>query len=172
MGEVAAEASSGGAYIAAAIVLTVIALLFFFAEIFIPSFGVISLFALGCMAGSIAFAFQVNSGVGYLFIALNVAAIPVVVLVAFRLLPKSPLVLSETFDGPEKPTGPAVESDEDLMGKEGVAETLLRPAGTVRIGGRRMDVLTEGEFVEPGTRVKVVRVEGARVFVKVVRGQV
>jgi len=163
-----AEASSGAGYVVAAIALTCVALMLFFAEIFIPSFGLISLVALGCMAGSVALAFQAGAGVGYLFIVLNVLAIPIVVVIAFKLLPRSPLVLSRTLDG-EKPRGPAVESDQELVGKEGVAETDLRPAGKARIDGRRVDVLTAGEYVEPGTRVKVIRVEGARVFVKTAR---
>jgi membrane-bound serine protease (ClpP class) len=42
----------------------------------------------------------------------------------------------------------------------------LRPAGVATIGGRRVDVLTEGEFVNAGTPVRVTRVEGARIFVQ------
>ncbi|MBV8491509.1 MAG: NfeD family protein, partial [Candidatus Eremiobacteraeota bacterium] len=36
------------------------------------------------------------------------------------------------------------------------------------IDGRRVDVLTEGEFIPQGTPVRVVRVEGARVFVEAI----
>ena len=32
--------------------------------------------------------------------------------------------------------------------------------------GNRVDVLTEGDFVQAGTNVVVTRVEGARVFVR------
>ncbi len=166
---VVAEASGTAGYVVAALALTAVALMLLFAEIFIPSFGLISLVALGCMAGSIALAFQAGSGTGYLFIVVNALAIPVVVVVAFKLLPRSPLVLSETFTD-DKPRAPAVESDTDLLGKEGVAETDLRPAGDVRIDGRKVDVLTDGEYIEAGVRVKVVRVEGARVFVRTAKG--
>ena len=164
-----AEVSDGAGHVVAAVALTCVALMLFFVEVFIPSFGIISLIALGCMAGSVAFAFQAGAGVGYLFIVLNALAIPIVVVIAFKLLRKSPLVLSVTFED-ESPRSPAVESDEELVGKEGVAETDLRPAGEARIDGRRVDVLTEGEYLVQGTRVKVVRVEGARVFVRIVRG--
>ncbi len=165
---VLAEASGAAGYVVAAIALTCVALMLFFAEIFIPSFGLISLVALGCMAGSVALAFQAGAGVGYLFMVLNALAIPVVVVVAFKLLPRSPLVLSQTFED-KKPKTPAVHSDEALVGREGVAETDLRPAGKAEIDGRRVDVLTGGEYIESGTRVKVVRVEGARVFVRMVK---
>jgi membrane-bound serine protease (ClpP class) len=55
-----------------------------------------------------------------------------------------------------------------LTGKTGTAASFLRPAGIATIGGRRVDVLTAGEFIAAGTPVRVVRVEGARVFVEAV----
>lgn len=53
-----------------------------------------------------------------------------------------------------------------LRGRTGTAVSYLRPAGIASIDGRRVDVLTEGEFIAAGTPVRVVRVEGARVFVE------
>lgn len=52
-----------------------------------------------------------------------------------------------------------------LIGKEGFALSPLRPAGTAMIGGNRVDVVTEGEFIEKDTPVRVLGVEGARVIV-------
>jgi membrane-bound serine protease (ClpP class) len=53
-----------------------------------------------------------------------------------------------------------------LRGKSGVAASYLRPAGIAQIDGRRVDVLTQGEFIAQGTPIRVARVEGARVFVE------
>ncbi len=53
-----------------------------------------------------------------------------------------------------------------LRGRTGTAASLLRPAGIASIDGRRVDVLTSGEFIALGTPVRVIRVEGARVFVE------
>jgi membrane-bound ClpP family serine protease len=53
-----------------------------------------------------------------------------------------------------------------FVGKEGVALTVLRPAGTCDFNGVRLDVVTEGFFVEKGTKVKVIRVEGRRILVE------
>jgi membrane-bound serine protease (ClpP class) len=55
----------------------------------------------------------------------------------------------------------------DLVGRDGVAVTDLRPAGTAQIGHERVDVVTEGEYVSLGRAVRVVRSEGYR---HVVRG--
>ncbi len=53
-----------------------------------------------------------------------------------------------------------------LLNGTGVAFTVLRPSGTAVIEGRRVDVVTEGDFVEKGTSLKVVAIEGMRVVVR------
>lgn len=53
-----------------------------------------------------------------------------------------------------------------LRGRDGVAASYLRPAGIAQIDGRRVDVLTQGEFIAQGTPIRVARVEGSRVFVE------
>jgi membrane-bound serine protease (ClpP class) len=54
----------------------------------------------------------------------------------------------------------------ELLNQTGSALTPLRPSGTAVINGKRIDVVTEGPFIEPGTAVKVVAVEGMRVVVR------
>jgi len=51
-------------------------------------------------------------------------------------------------------------------GREGEALTDLRPAGIVMIDGRKVDVVTGGELVAKGRRVRVVTVEGNRIVVR------
>jgi membrane-bound ClpP family serine protease len=53
-----------------------------------------------------------------------------------------------------------------LLGAIGVAATPLRPAGKVQFGDDFVDVVAEGNYVLPGTRVQVVEIEGNRVVVK------
>ena len=54
----------------------------------------------------------------------------------------------------------------DLVGLEGVAHTPLRPAGIARIGDQLVDVVTEGDFINAGTSIIVVRVIGGRNIVR------
>ena len=56
----------------------------------------------------------------------------------------------------------------ELLHQTGTAFTSLRPSGTAVINGKRIDVVTEGPFVERGSPIKVVEVEGARVVVRAV----
>ena len=43
---------------------------------------------------------------------------------------------------------------------------MLRPAGAVDIGGSRVDVVSDSEFVSKDSQVEVIRVEGSRVVVR------
>jgi membrane-bound serine protease (ClpP class) len=52
-----------------------------------------------------------------------------------------------------------------LRGRLGHAASILRPSGVALIEGERISVLTEGEFIDAGTPIRVSRVEGPRVFV-------
>ena len=54
----------------------------------------------------------------------------------------------------------------ELVGVEGVAVTDLRPSGTARFGEERVDVVTEGSFVQAGTAVRVIRADGYRHVVR------
>ncbi len=55
-----------------------------------------------------------------------------------------------------------------LLNQTGQTLTKLRPSGTAVINGKRVDVVTEGAFIEPGQPIKVVALEGLRVVVRAV----
>jgi len=63
-------------------------------------------------------------------------------------------------------TGDTMPTSSPLIGCEGVAITPLRPAGTARIEGRRVDVVAESELIEIGAEIEVIAAEGARVVVR------
>jgi len=97
----------------------------------------------------------------------------IVVMVAFvatlgRYLPKIPLArrlaLTKSLDV-ESPLVAEGEG-EALVGREGEAVTLLRPAGKARFGEKVYDVVTEGGFIDRKSAVVVVRVEGRRIIVR------
>ena len=54
----------------------------------------------------------------------------------------------------------------ELLHQTGVAFTQLRPSGTALIGGKRVDVVTEGALIEKDTSIKVIALEGLRVVVR------
>ncbi len=60
----------------------------------------------------------------------------------------------------------SVDDMKFFVGKKGQAITVLRPAGTGDFNGVRLDVVTEGSFIQKGTEIKVIRVEGRRIIVE------
>jgi membrane-bound serine protease (ClpP class) len=55
-----------------------------------------------------------------------------------------------------------------MVGACGVAVSPLRPAGTALFGETRVSVITEGEFIDTGTRVEIASARGSRVVVRMV----
>lgn len=89
----------------------------------------------------------------------------------FWLFPRSRLVSGLRLETRLAPGGTAAYMQEtvpavELVGQQGVAHSDLRPAGVARIGGNRVDVVTQGDFIRAGTRIEVHSVEGNRVVVR------
>jgi membrane-bound serine protease (ClpP class) len=80
-----------------------------------------------------------------------------------RLMSRPP---EEDEDGLAEPLHPSHHELQALLGAIGVAATPLRPAGKSQFGDSFVDVVAEGGYIMPGTRVQVVEVEGNRVVVK------
>jgi membrane-bound serine protease (ClpP class) len=59
----------------------------------------------------------------------------------------------------------SVERLEGLSGKSGVTLTDLRPAGIAMIDEKRVNVVSEGGYIENDTAVKVIKVDGNKVLV-------
>jgi membrane-bound serine protease (ClpP class) len=93
----------------------------------------------------------------------------VVMIIVLRWLPRirfaRKLVLDDEMSA-AKGYASAPEHEHDLLGRTGIAASPLHPAGLASIDGQRIDVISEGGFIEPNTPVTVVRVDGNRVVVK------
>ena len=51
------------------------------------------------------------------------------------------------------------------LGDFGIADTLLRPSGKIVVGEQILDALTDGEFIEQGTPIEIVKIDGNRIIV-------
>lgn len=85
-------------------------------------------------------------------------------LILARILPNTPigrgLVLTHAFAG----TGQSLARVN--IGAIGTAQTYLRPSGTAQFGEELVDVVTQGEFIQAGSSVRVIEIEGVRVVVE------
>jgi membrane-bound serine protease (ClpP class) len=68
--------------------------------------------------------------------------------------------------GPGAFQNPLLERDQSLIGRQGTAMTVLRPAGKAQIGDEFVDVVSEGPFISAGRRIEVLSVSGNRVVVR------
>jgi membrane-bound serine protease (ClpP class) len=105
-----------------------------------------------------------------------ITGIAVIALLGPRIKIFDPLTLKTritgTAAGPIPPGDSLIGGEEYiedygmLTGKTGTAATTLRPSGKVEIEGRLYIAEGEGLFVEPGSPVAVVRVQGSRIVVR------
>lgn len=102
-------------------------------------------------------------------------------MLAVLLLPKTrlalPFMLSPSGEvsrpapivqqmGPHQALSQAAdEIDEVTIGQHGLTVTRLRPSGLARLGDKRLDVVTRGEYLEKGVPIRVDAVEGMRIVV-------
>lgn len=60
------------------------------------------------------------------------------------------------------------DSDTEIsikVGNQGIAESILRPAGKAIFNGERYDVVTQGDFIDKGSTVIIVAIQGNRIVV-------
>lgn len=142
----------------------------------IPGFGVAGLLGIAALLAGLVLSMigpgntmQLVAAVGVrVGLALVVAIAASLVLMRFLVqLPVGrKLVLDTQLLGASAP-----ESDAPLLGKHGLARSMLRPSGIAEIDGRRVDVVTEGDLVGAGEPVVVIRVDGNRVVVQRAKAQ-
>jgi len=94
---------------------------------------------------------------------------------SFRFMPKFPilskLVLSSEEKAEEGYRSAPVEL-EKFLGQQGMTLTMLRPVGKAQFGDTILDVVSEGELIEKGILVEVIKVEGNRIVVSQVEKEV
>ena len=57
-------------------------------------------------------------------------------------------------------------SKKDYLDQKGITLSKLRPAGTIKLNGERVDAVSEGGFIDKGKKVKIVSVSGSRIVVR------
>ncbi len=149
-------------------------------EIFvIPGFGVTGILGIILMLASLFMALVGSTtlfefgNISTALIQLSVSLLSALAFVFFiaKYLPKSrhfnKLVLSDE----EKSDKGFVSypTNKKLVGIEGIALTTLRPAGSAEFNGQKVDVVADSEYIEHGSKIKVLRVEGIKVVVQKVK---
>ena len=155
--------------IAWSILLLFLGCVFVIAEVFVPSGGVLGFLAGSSIITAIAMAFyQVGPTAGFTFIAMAIVLLPISIVVAFKLLPHTPLGRTLLLGLPTEEEVSPDDENKDLIGKIGTAKSPMLPSGAVLVDGRTVDALSQGMAIEAGQTVVVVEVKGNRVVVRAV----
>jgi membrane-bound serine protease (ClpP class) len=148
------------------IILQLVGVVVIIAEIILPSGGILSIAALGVFGYSLFIVFnEISMTIGFSFVAADLILIPVLVIVGLKLLARSPVTLRKTLSRKEGVSSQSSEL-ESYVGRQGSALTDLRPAGIAVINGKRVDVVTRGEYLEKDSAIIVTAVTGNQIIVR------
>lgn len=142
---------------------------FLFLEVtVIPGFGIAGIAGITLIISGIALAFW-KLAVGTALAYAGVSALALLGLIVWALY-----VFPHTRFGKKFVLGARASTEEgyiavrdlsEFLGREGVAASQLRPSGTARFGDDRMDVLSDGDFIPKGTKIKVARIKNNNLVV-------
>ncbi len=151
---------------AISLVLFAIGVVLMIVEMHIPGFGAAGISALVAFALAVILAADTLLK-GLVFTAVVLITVAVIVVVFLVLLShgklSSKFILKAENSGAEGFSSAADRTA--LVGREGSAQTTLRPAGRALIDGQVFDVVSAGDFIPAGTPIRVLEVNGSRVVV-------
>ncbi|WP_078391394.1 NfeD family protein [Shouchella patagoniensis] len=136
-------------------------------EIFAPGFGIFGILGIGLIiTGLFMASFSTTVMVFSVAIALFVSIAAAIILFVFfgdrgpwkRLVLKAQTTSEEGYV--------SNETKSDLIGQTGKALSVLRPSGVALIDDKRLDVVSEGGYIEQGSLLKVVYTSGSRIVVR------
>ena len=144
-----------------AITLLVVGLALLFLEILLPGL-ILGTCSFLTLAASV-FVGYTETEYGHLFLGITVVSITTAIIWFIKYFPNTKMgrQLASTST-----VGDLGIDFTDLINQTGMAYTDLRPSGKATIGDHRLNVVTEGSFIEKDNSVKVIAVEGNRVVVR------
>jgi len=149
------------------LILFVTGLILLVIEAMIPGFGLPGISGIILvLIGTVLAMGSLKTAVVSLSIAILITTIVTIVLIkmGYRSKLLNKIVLDTAHEGERGYL--SVDSPIDYLNKEGKTITELRPAGFIEIDGEKLDALSDGGFIPKEMPIKVVRVEGSKIFVR------
>ena len=147
-----------------------VGILLIVAEVLLPATGVLGALGVAAMLYSVVLALGGDVNAVYALFAAFALALLLFALIA-RFLPESRLWKRVVLHDASTSAKGYVSAEErtDLIGREALVLTDVRPAGSILVDGVPVDVVSEGAYIEKGERVCVTEVHGSRIVVRRVR---
>jgi membrane-bound ClpP family serine protease len=148
------------------VVLQILGILMVFLEILVPSAGLISIIAISLFGSSLYLAFsELPAPAGMIFLSADILIIPVLIYFGLKLMAYSPITLRKTLSSADGVNSQDKDM-EHFSGKTGIAKTDLRPAGSAIIDNQRVDVVSQGNYINKNSTIEVVRITGNQIIVR------
>jgi len=140
-------------------------------ELIVPGFGIFGvlggLFTIGGVVARVIIGTNVIQFLAMIIMIIIVVIVAILLVVLFAkigLLGKISIIQSKTaipttYDKPTK-------EQKKLIGKVGFAETVFKTSGKLKLDGEVYDAVSEGEYIEKGSKVKVVDIKNNAIIVK------
>lgn len=154
------------------IILVIVGIVLIILEFFVPGgimgiLGVVSIIASLLLAAN-----NIEHMIYSILIALVVTIIAMVIL--FRRFGYEKGIFRRVilFDSTSSEKGYVSNlTRSDLIGMEGITITPLRPSGTAVFNDERLDVITEGSFINSNKKVEIIKAEGSRIIVREIKNE-
>ncbi len=174
IGTLALVALAAGAYFATpataldVILIIVGGILLVLELLVIPGFGIAGVLGLAAITVAIIKIFPNEYQWAYVLGYTTIFG-AIITIVLFWLLPNSRFMrlfaLNTDLENKDNLNYKQTLNFDELLEQQGIATSDLRPAGLATIANKRVDVVTEGDYIQNGTKIKVIDVSGTRIVV-------
>lgn len=139
-------------------------------DLFVPSAGILVAVALVLSIVGVVCLFRYDTVWGVIGSLLVIIGGPALFVVGFKLMPHTPmgrkLILGADQDSEDAPPPNPSAGLQGLIGSEGTVLSDLRPVGTVRIGDRKFEAVSETTLIRAGSAVRVTGADGLNLRVR------
>ena len=154
-----------------ALVLLFAGCVFLALEFFVPSSGTLGVLAALSFVAAIVLAFMAGPVYGTATFIAVLIIVPTACILAVKYWPETPIGRMILIQRPQSPDEVLPETEayrgmQHLVGKQGLAKSLMMPGGVVEIDRKSYDAVSDGMAIEQGTRIVVVSISTQRVVVR------
>lgn len=131
--------------------------------IFVPGTTVVGFFGFGMMLAGAFLGFRYfGNDIGWIIVGASAVSSAVIFIWIFRAKPWQQFALTTAM---RSKVNEGIH--EGLQaGDEGIATSALRPSGKAELGGRIVEVTTQGSYLESGTRIRIIKISPYQILVE------
>ena len=141
-------------------------------EAFMPGFGLPGFSGIVLECITLVLTWKEHSAVATLGMLLVVLAVlAIAISMSLRSATNGKLSRSKLIHNETESNEAGYRATQDLevfVGREGQTTTVLRPTGIADFEGVRLNVSSEGDYIQAGTKVRIIKVEGSKILVRAV----